>query len=104
VEHLFIYGTLINSELLKSIIGRVAVACPDKLSGYQYKEEAFVFGEEIYPGIEECGELSVDGIVYDVYPEELTLVDQYEGGRYNRKQVQLESGINAFVYIPISIN
>jgi len=104
MEHLFLYGTLVDSKLLASIIGRVAIATPDKLLGYEYKDEVVVSGGETYPGIEECGELSVEGVVYDVYPEELTLLDQHEGGRYERKRVRLESDIDAFVYIPTHFN
>jgi len=104
MEHLFVYGTLVDPELLRSVIGRLATATPDRLSGYQYKDEAVISDGETYPGIEECGGLSVEGVVYDVYPEELTLLDQYEGGRYDRKRVRLESDIDAFVYIPNHID
>lgn len=104
MEHLFAYGRLVDPEELKKIIGRTAAATQDKLNGYQKKEGMVVSGGESYDGIEECGELSVDGVVYDVYQEELSLIDQYEGGIYERRHIRLESGIDAFVYIPSHID
>ncbi|RJQ26608.1 gamma-glutamylcyclotransferase [Candidatus Parcubacteria bacterium] len=104
MDHLFAYGTLADPEVLKKIIGRAVAPTPDKLHGYQYKDTMVVVDGEFYPGIEECEELSVDGVVYDIYQEELSLIDQYEGGIYKRKRVRLESNIDAFVYIPDHID
>jgi len=104
MDHLFTYGILANPVELKKIIGRDAAGTPDKLFGYQYKENMVLAGENYYPGIEECAELFVDGVVYDVYPEELSLIDQYEGGVYERKRVRLDSNLDAYVYIPDHID
>lgn len=104
MEYLFVYGTLVDPELLRSIIGRTVTGIPDKLYGYQYKDDALIIDGEKYPGIKECNGLSVEGVIYDVCPEELTLLDQYESGKYQRKRVRLESDINAFVYIPMHID
>lgn len=100
MEHLFAYGMLSNPAELKKIIGRDALGSPDRLYGYEYKEKMVLSGENYYPGIEVCDELFVDGVVYDVYAEELSLIDQSQGGTYERKKVRLDSNIDAFAYIP----
>ena len=41
----------------------------------------------------------IHGIVYTITPAELEATDEYEGDAYARREVRLESGITAFLYV-----
>src|SRR5690606_4227550 len=61
-------------------------------------------GSDVHPGIVATGEPSdgVDGIVFEVTPEQLAVIDRYEEVAYRRIEVRLESGRTAFCYEPRS--
>jgi hypothetical protein len=104
MEHLFAYGELAILENLKKIIGRDAAATTDRLFGYKLIENMISAGVDFTAGIELCDESFVDGVVYDLYLEELSLIDQQFSGVHERKRVRLESGNDAYVYIPDHID
>ena len=93
---LFIYGTLKDSEVQKRILGREVVGESDVLQGY--KKTTIELDSVKYPIIIEDVLSSVRGKVIEVSDEELSKIDNYESGRYQRIQVMLESGIEAWVY------
>ncbi|MEK7195371.1 MAG: gamma-glutamylcyclotransferase family protein [Patescibacteria group bacterium] len=96
-NRLFIYGTLINPEVQKNVLGRVADGVPDALIGYK-KSEIEVEGKE-YPLIVPDEGEKVGGLVINVADRELEKIDEYETAVYKRKSVVLERGISAWVYV-----
>ena len=46
-----------------------------------------------------CALDEVNGIVFDISPEELQQADEYEVEDYKRISVQLRSGTHAWVYV-----
>jgi len=95
-ESLFIYGTLMNPLVQQRVFGRTAAGKTDKLAGY--KKDLIHLGSGIYPIIKPEAGSSVAGIVIQVTPAELKLIDCYEGNAYRRQKVRLVSGWRAWVY------
>ena len=97
MERLFVYGTLRDPKILKSVIGRGAENSPDILDGFR-KVTITIFSEK-YPVIIPSEESSVDGDVIDVSEDEFLMIDQHETKSYTKKKVKLKSGTIAWVYL-----
>ncbi|MDP3916693.1 MAG: gamma-glutamylcyclotransferase family protein [Nanoarchaeota archaeon] len=95
MKKLFVYGTLKNPEIQKSIFGRIAQSSPDVLQGYTRSKIRI---DKIYPIIIKKRGKFVRGLVISVNPKELKLIDKYETNSYKRQKVALKSGTNAQVY------
>lgn len=96
--YLFSYGTLQETDVQKMIFSRSLNGKRDSLKAHTLSEE-MVGG--LYPTIrssEDPGD-KVEGFVYVISEEELSLVDTYEGEAYERRCVILESGLKAWVYL-----
>ncbi|NNK10241.1 MAG: DUF4286 family protein [Flavobacteriaceae bacterium] len=96
--YLFSYGTLLDEEIQKMVFSRVLKGDKDHLRAHS------VSGEKVgglYPTIQQSEDADdrVDGSVFVISQEELHLVDSYEGEAYKRKEVILESGTKAWVYL-----
>lgn len=96
VEKLFVYGTLKDLGVQKEAFGRVAGGTADVLKGYR-KAEATIDGES-YPIIVPDKNGVVEGLLIEVGPDELKLLDEYEE-KYERAEVTLESGVRAWVFV-----
>ncbi len=96
-ENLFVYGTLRDREIQKSVFGRIAVLKPTVLEGYS-KSEIVVDGMT-YPALIPDKNNFVEGFVMSVTPKELELIDEYETNAYRRVMVFLRSKQKAWVYI-----
>ncbi|MDP3999023.1 MAG: gamma-glutamylcyclotransferase family protein [bacterium] len=94
---LFIYGTLINSEVQKNVLGRVIKTVPDELIGYRKSE--IKIEDENYPLIIPDKKERVKGLVIEVTNYELKKIDEYESNSYKREEIILKSGISAWVYV-----
>lgn len=96
-EYLFVYGTLLESEVRQLVFTRELDGKKDLLSGYRIHRNK-VSG--LYPSVEATGrdEDQVGGEVFVVSSEDLKRADQYEGEAYMRKRVTLASGTEAWVY------
>lgn len=96
-DYLFVYGTLLESEVRKLVFTRELEGKKDLLSGYRIHRNK-VSG--LYPSVEATGqnEDEVSGEVFVVSSEDLRRADQYEGEAYMRKRVKLASGTEAWVY------
>lgn len=95
-EELFIYGTLIEPDIQNKVIGRTIEGSSDILEGY--KRTTIRIFDTDYPDIVQEPGRHVSGLVIDVSPEELILIDGYETEWYKRKKVVLKSKKNAWVY------
>jgi|SRR6185312_12513521 len=107
-EFLFSYGTLQYETVQLSTFGRKLNGTPDTLIGYrlsqlQIKDPNVVAlsGTETHPILTYTGnkEDKVSGTVFAITNKELELSDKYEVAEYKRIQVQLCSGLAAWVYI-----
>ena len=109
-ERLFSYGTLQTESVQLSTFGRRLDGCPDALVGYRIsmikiEDQDFVAesGAEYHRNLEFTGSASdfVDGTVFSVTQQELEQADGYEPDGYKRRRVQLQSGIEAWVYLDV---
>jgi hypothetical protein len=107
-ELLFSYGTLQLQAVQLATFGRRLAGVKDTLPGFAQKllkiEDAAVVatsGKTHHPIVQFTGrdEDSVDGMVFEVTPEELAHADRYEVAAYQRVAVTLHSGRRAWVYV-----
>ena len=108
-ENLFSYGTLQSEAVQLATFGRRLKGKPDRLIGYRvimipisnHKLMATTGGTH-HRNIQSTGIASdvVEGTVFLVTKNELARTDAYERiADYERVLVQLESGVNAWVYL-----
>lgn len=108
IEKLFSYGTLQYESVQLATFGRILTGYPDALNGFslsilEIKDKTVIekSGDAAHPIVKFTGSLEdkVSGFVFDVSAEELAQADSYEVSDYKRISVQLDSGINAGVYV-----
>ena len=106
-EYLFSYGTLQEEPVQRATFGRRLEGKPDVLPGYRLtmiriRDQEFVAlsGAEHHRTLRFTGRASdfVEGTVLTVSRRELEQADAYEPAGYERMQVQLGSGVSAWVY------
>jgi gamma-glutamylcyclotransferase (GGCT)/AIG2-like uncharacterized protein YtfP len=95
-EQLFVYGTLKDPAVQQAVFGRVVEGRPESLEGYSTKP--ITIGGTVYLNLWPDPDGSVEGLVIEVAPQELALIDRYEGDDYQRIQVTLTSRKVAWVY------
>jgi len=109
-ENLFSYGTLQDEAVQIATFGRRLRGMPDTLKGYILGELTITnpdvvgtSGIETHPVIRkakiEDESALVKGKVFQITPEELRQADIYEESDYDRVMVNLESGLQSWVYI-----
>ncbi len=107
-EKLFSYGTLQYTSVQLATFQRKLEGNPDVLSGYNLTTVAIkddkvvkISGDAAHPIITFTGSKTdqVAGLVFAISSEELQQADMYEVANYKRINVQLHSGINAWVYV-----
>ena len=98
MDKLFVYGTLNDPDFLTSILGRKFKVSSDRLSGYC---QDFIFiDDQSFPNIYKCANGFVRGSVISGLSDiDLIKLDVYEGDRYRRISVLLDSKIRSYVYI-----
>lgn len=96
MEKLFTYGTLQDPTVQMAVFHRIVKGTSDMLEGYTKSQIKIGFG--VYPIITPDANSHVDGQIIEVTPEEILLIDRYEGKEYRRIQVTLRSGVVAWVY------
>jgi gamma-glutamylcyclotransferase (GGCT)/AIG2-like uncharacterized protein YtfP len=107
-EKLFCYGTIRYASVQLALFGRELTGKPDILPGFSLSKIKITdlnvvetSNEAEHPIITFTGSLDdqVYGTVFDINQDELMKADSYETDDYRRIQVQLESGITAWVYV-----
>ena len=106
-ERLFSYGTLQTEAVQLSLFGRRLDGQPDALVGYclvtiQVQDQSFVaHSGAMQRNLLHTGNASdaVEGSVFMLSKEEIETADKYEPAEYRRVQVQLRSGLDAWVYL-----
>ena len=105
---LFSYGTLQLENVQRSSFGRRLDGQPDAMPGYtrtmvEITDPAVLAasGERFHPIVSPSGDPSdeVAGTVFRISAEELAAADRYEVEDYQRVQVRLTSGREAWVYV-----
>ncbi len=92
MEKLFVYGTLQNPDIQMRLVGRTITGIPDSLRGF--RSHILMHYPTALPDAD--GEIS--GQVMEVTLDEISHFDEYETSAYLRVRVQLESGIEAWMY------
>ena len=105
---LFAYGTLQQREVQLATWGRAIDGEPDALTGYRLEPVAIddpdvvrLSGKAVHRIARATGDPAdrIAGAAYRLSEAELAATDAYEGHRYRRVAVVLESGARAFVYV-----
>ncbi|SEL59080.1 Gamma-glutamyl cyclotransferase, AIG2-like [Maribacter orientalis] len=97
-HYLFTYGTLQEREVQLGVFSRPLTGFEDELPLYILSDKKVA---DLYPTLHYTGqqEDSIKGQVYTLSHQELQKADIYEGEAYERIQIQLASGKNAWAYI-----
>ena len=103
-SHLFSYGTLRENSVQLTLFNRLLSGTPDTLLNYrltQIKLSDQDGTEHYYPGAYHTGNPKdqIAGVVFQLSYDELLRADLYETQAYIRRQVQLVSGKQTWVYI-----
>jgi len=105
---LFSYGTLQDKAVQLASFGRELQGRADALVGFRQDWVAITdpdvlatSGKSHHPIVQYSGEDAdrVPGTVFEITPQELLAADAYEVSDYQRVNVQLQSGRQAWVYI-----
>jgi gamma-glutamylcyclotransferase (GGCT)/AIG2-like uncharacterized protein YtfP len=108
-QYLFSYGTLQKDKTQLELFGKTLQGSVDVLRGYktaaiEITDEAFLAkGEQkqqLIAIISEDKNDLIKGTVLEITEDELLLADRYEPEGYKRIQVVLESGKQAWIYVP----
>jgi gamma-glutamylcyclotransferase (GGCT)/AIG2-like uncharacterized protein YtfP len=92
MEALFVYGTLQDPATQQHLIGRIPESEAAVLPGYHKHTDS------MYPVALPQEGAAVDGQVLRVTPEELAILDKYEGDAYERVRATLKNGTEVYVY------
>lgn len=107
-EKLFSYGTLQYETVQFANFGRKLEGNWDDLPGFELSmleitdpDVIATSGETFHPIITYTGKATdrVNGMVFEISMEELKRADSYEVSDYKRIEVQLASGVSAWVYV-----
>ena len=109
-ENLFSYGTLRYESVQVATFGRKLEGKQDSLLGYSLKQVQITdqdviakSGEDVHIIIHYSGNIEdrVPGMVFQISRKELENADKYEVADYKRVEVELLSGISAWVYVSV---
>jgi len=106
-EKLFSYGTLQLESVQLANFGRKLKGSPDVVTGWRLASiqiddptvvglSGFAVHKILVPGKPDD---EVDGVVFEITPEELKAADGYETEAYQRIKVKLRTGLEAWVYV-----
>lgn len=100
MQRLFVYGTLQVPAVIGRIVPRTLPAEPATLHGYRRGRVA----RADFPGIVPKADCSVQGqLLKQLQPEDLVLLDRYEGELYHRVMVEVvteqATKVKCWVYV-----
>jgi gamma-glutamylcyclotransferase (GGCT)/AIG2-like uncharacterized protein YtfP len=92
---LFVYGTLQFPEVLRALLGRIPDSSRVALNGWR----AAALARRPYPGLVPAN-ATVPGILLTgLTADELVVLDEYESGPYDLRQLSLTDGRPAWSYV-----
>src|SRR5688500_15330281 len=100
LDRLFCYGSLCVPEIMQAIVGREISAEPAVLDDYA----CYIVRYQYYPAAVPMAGASIAGLLYSgLTPQELLLLDRYEGTEYRKVRVSVTTDADrqaqAWVYI-----
>ena len=106
-ERLFSYGTLQQESVQLANFGRPLKGTLDVVTGWRLStvqitdpevlaESGLAVHKILVPGAPAD---EVDGVVFEITPQELAAADGYETDAYRRVKLKLKSGTEAWVYV-----
>ena len=100
MNDLFVYGTLLYSDIQLKVINRIVQGNAAVLHNYK----RFQVMQHSYPGIIKHQDSIVEGVIIQVNDEEMLLLDDYEGEEYERISVTVMSkmemiSVSAYIYL-----
>ncbi len=97
MHKLFTYCTLRDPATQERLLGRtLGEGLPDTLRGYRLAKLTGI--HFVYSILQPQSGSTVDGVLFEVTPDELEQLDEYEGEAYQRISVTLVSKTRAWVY------
>lgn len=108
-DAIFSFGTLQLEAVQRELFGRAVETTPASLGGFrigelriQDHEVIRLSGTDIHPALIATGNLGdvVHGAILDVTSADLAAADHYERVSYRRIPVVLQSGRDAWAYVP----
>lgn len=97
MEQLFVYGTLLESEVQRREIGRVTKS--QKTTLKDFKKSTVKIQGKTYPIAVETKGDSINGEIIEITPEELVKLDIYETKAYRRVKATTENGTQVWAYV-----
>lgn len=99
MHKLFTYGTLQDETIEQMLFNKTLDGSKDSITGFE-KQEIILEGN-VYPILIKNNESTkvIKGTYYHLSNQEMLICDEYEGNEYKRVLVQLDSRIEAWVYI-----
>jgi len=102
VSRLFVYGTLQDEDLVHRLLGRRVPWRPAVLEGYCRLLDPSIG----YPVVHPLAGASVDGrLLEGLDPDALGAIDAYEGDRYRRVIVRVQTSdghaVDAYAYVSV---
>lgn len=99
-QDLFVYGTLMNNEVLEPLLGCI----PKKEAAELADFECVTVKGALYPGLKEKrGQRVMGQLLQRLTPDQLEILDRYEGDEYRRIRVQVaiqgQTDIPCYTYL-----
>jgi gamma-glutamylcyclotransferase (GGCT)/AIG2-like uncharacterized protein YtfP len=88
MEQLFCYGTLMCPTVYKAVTGQ---SFTNARSAVLSSFEIYSLHHRVYPGIIPAAGCQVKGLMVDITPSLLLLLDAFEGDEYTREKVKIDS-------------
>ncbi len=89
MSHCFTYGTLMNSEIMFKLLGKLPPAEPALLQNYR----AVKLKGQVFPGLLACKDAKTHGLVYkNLQPQDWRVLDEFEGDWYIKQEVSILVG------------
>jgi gamma-glutamylcyclotransferase (GGCT)/AIG2-like uncharacterized protein YtfP len=92
---LFVYGTLQFPDVLRALLGRIPDSSPVALNGWR----AAALVRRTYPGLVPADATVPGTLLTGLTGEELQVLDEYESGPYDLRELSLTDGRAAWSYI-----
>ena len=92
---LFVYGTLQFPDVLRALLGRIPDASPVNLDGWR----AAALARRPYPGLVPADATVGGTLLTGLGADELEVLDEYESGPYDLRELSLTDGRPAWTYV-----
>ena len=89
---LFVYGTLLNAEILECLLGYLPERSTAKVNGFQ----RLAVRDDVFPAVRPSSEFSVEGLLLtDLSGQDVRRLDEFEGEFYSRADAIAETNLGA---------